>query len=88
MRRRTFSLTTLLAAAVLGGSTLVAPAQADEAPPPPRKRAPSSQSKSKGEAPPAIRCQNNSECTAGQVCKPVGDHKECQAAPRPMPVPT
>ncbi len=87
MRRRTFSLTTLLAAAVLGGSTLIAPAQADEAPPP-RKRAPSTQSKSKQEAPPAIRCQNNSECTAGQVCKPVGDHKECQAAPRPIPVPT
>ena len=84
MHRRVVPLAMLFAAAAAFGG--IAAAQADEAPPP-RKRAPPAQSKSPRE-PLGKRCQENSDCSVNQVCKTVGDHKECQASPRPIPVPT
>lgn len=84
MPHRMSRIATLLAACVLGGATI--PAAADEAPPPRKAPAPG-KSKSTAKTAPPPHCKAASDCAAGQVCKPVGDHKECQAA-RPVPVPT
>lgn len=86
MNRHMFSVA-LLIAAVGGGSAIAVPAQADEAPPLP-KRSPPAKSKSETEAPPRKPCQTNGECPGDQICKPVGDHKECRPSPPRRPVPT
>jgi hypothetical protein len=87
MPHRVARIATLLAAYVIGAATI--PAAADEAPPPRKPPAPGKSQSPKDSGPVTPkRCQTTSECPGDQVCKPVGDHKECQAAPRARPVPT